>query len=81
MLSGNSSGRCQGDTKGYIMYVWTVRGAKLEDVSIIFDNDTLRPISNDLHIIQQRMRRRERMYVAGMRKRKRRRKNVQSKTK
>ena len=61
------------------MYVWTVKGTKIEDISIIFDNDSLDPISGDLRIIQQRMIRRERMYVAGMRKRKR--KNVQRKTK
>ena len=58
------------------MYIWTVRGTKLEDISIIFDNDSLDPISNDLRTIKDRISRR------GNRKAKaRRRKNVQSKTK
>ena len=53
------------------MYIWTVRGTKLEDISIISDND-----SDDLNTIKDRISRR------GNRKAKaRRRKNVQRKTK
>ena len=95
-------------------YVWTVKGTKIEDIYIWYDNNDLSskyssPIPSDklnCHYITNRMlkrkigevnsfgyyrvhdlkeryeiRRRERMHVAGMRKRKRRRKNVQSKTK
>ena len=58
------------------MYVWTVKGTKIEDISIIFDNDSLDPISGDLRIIKNRVSRR------GNRKAKaRKRKNVQRKTK
>ena len=40
------------------MYIWTVRGTKLEDISIIFDNDSLDPISDDLRTIKDRISRR-----------------------
>ena len=40
------------------MYIWTVRGTKIEDISIIFDNDSLDPISNDLRTIKDRISRR-----------------------
>tara|TARA_R110002020_G_scaffold32352_6_gene99593 strand:+ start:1661 stop:1894 length:234 start_codon:yes stop_codon:yes gene_type:complete len=40
------------------MYVWTVKGTKIEDISIIFDNDSLDPISDDLRTIKDRISRR-----------------------
>ena len=37
------------------MYVWTVKGRVIEDISVIYDNDSLYPQSSDLRIIINRI--------------------------
>jgi len=42
------------------MYVWTVKGRVIEDISIIFDNSSLPHESSDLRIIINRINNRKR---------------------